>query len=1027
LRNLYESSNYLTTVTPTGVCCGVSALAYGGSKDGHARWEVAYGGGTGALIWVRLPNSPTSAGITSNYETINSGVHQIRDVVIDPNDYTVAYAATDIGVFRRSAGSAAGVGTWTKITKSLFDGSFQFQSLAYIPGPTPAETALLAGSQLGIFRITDPNHARADVAWTQLGRNLPNALISDLDYISVDPSKFDARRTLTNSDDLLLVGTLGRGAWTLSAASVAATQVPILKITGQATGTTVTLSRNPFDQSLLDVTIGPLGAAHFSAPILSIFQVEFDGQDGVKDTLIVDSTYGTLSFPGGILFKGGTGGDDLVLKGEKVYGIPSTPSSSVDNHDGTFDNTYSIDDVTGGGTEKITFASFLAGTDNVVTTDLHTASVWEKAVDGLMRSMRATPGANTELAVLGRALPGVISGAVRTPTEAIEHNIGPGEESGEEEITAGGADGFSRLLEFANGTTLRDLIANGTITSTADLLAQLQNLPGVTSVTNTGTDTEPRIVLNLTKTLEGSSAISATFDKFGGHVELRGFADVSVDVQLNVVFGIDSDGNFYLETNGSSPEFVASNIQVTGSLEGEGQLGILEIKLDDAAVSINGVSVTVDLATAGDRLYLADLNPATLEDKAAITATGGPGDDAVLTGHVAASAAIPGLDDIDIGEGTLTVTWADISDPLTVQASFTGGLDDYLKVRAEELHELLVKVRDATELLSQYAPASFQGGLDKVIAVISTFDKLVVDATSDVSGSVSFETIQDLMARISRELNQELAQFGLRLDGSVLTWDFALDSLGLDELQFGVTGFQSTLANLHFTFAVDLSKLVSIGGGSTFSIAHAFSLEIRGDVSDIDVLNLLTGGAGFAVTHRFVDADVDGGGFNAAGGVDLHDAELTTFGLDLDEAAPTDPETRFLQVGTDDVGLRLEDGKLAVAALSPADGADTRRWDAIKATGLTGHLSLGPLASATVTGADIAINLASGGATPLDWTAALDINQDGTFHDALVVDTSPTTSLTIDFTTELVDVSGNLDSISIADGFVTGTAHFSIK
>src|SRR5439155_7085555 len=124
-------------------------------------------------------------------------------------------------------------------------------------------------------------------------------------------------------------------------------------------------------------------------------------------------------------------------------------------------------------------------------------------------------------------------------------------------------------------------------------------------------------------------------------------------------------------------------------------------------------------------------------------------------------------------------------------------------------------------------------------------------------------------------------------------------------------------------------------------------------VTDINLFGALTGGVAFEVSRKAVDINVDGGSFNPGGGVDLSGALLTTFGLSLDEAAPADPETLFLRLGTPDYSLSVDDGSLAVALLAPADSSDTRRWRAIRATGLRGSLDLGGFVTATAPGIDV--------------------------------------------------------------------------
>ena len=56
--------------------------------------------------------------------------------------------------------------------------------------------------------------------WTQVGQGLPDALVTSLSFTAINPADYAARRAIS-SDDILLAGTLGRGAFTLANADVA--------------------------------------------------------------------------------------------------------------------------------------------------------------------------------------------------------------------------------------------------------------------------------------------------------------------------------------------------------------------------------------------------------------------------------------------------------------------------------------------------------------------------------------------------------------------------------------------------------------------------------------------------------------------------------------------------------------------------------------------------------------------------------------------------------------------------------------
>ena len=57
--------------------------------------------------------------------------------------------------------------------------STAFRSLEFVE-TTAGTDALLVGTTLGIYRALDP---AADDVWTEVGRNLPNLLVTDLDFV----------------------------------------------------------------------------------------------------------------------------------------------------------------------------------------------------------------------------------------------------------------------------------------------------------------------------------------------------------------------------------------------------------------------------------------------------------------------------------------------------------------------------------------------------------------------------------------------------------------------------------------------------------------------------------------------------------------------------------------------------------------------------------------------------------------------------------------------------------------------------
>src|SRR5262249_12934643 len=141
-----------------------------------------------------------------------------------------------------------------------------------------------------------------------------------------------------------------------------------------------------------------------------------------------------------------------------------------------------------------------------------------------------------------------------------------------------------------------------------------------------------------------------------------------------------------------------------------------------------------------------------------------------------------------------------------------------------------------------------------------------------------------------------------------------------------------------------------------------------GDVTDLSIAaGLITGHSGFSVTLDTVDADLNGDNTIDATAGDVNDGTLFTLSLtDL-----------HLNIGTSDFGVSITGGEVDIAALTPATPAgpatDTRQWVGIQATGLSGSLTLGTIASASVNGLNVHVNRATGTFDP-DGTGTADID-----------------------------------------------------
>ena len=410
------------------------------------------------------------------------------------------------------------------------------------------------------------------------------------------------------------------------------------------------------------------------------------------------------------------------------------------------------------------------------------------------------------------------------------------------------------------------------------------------------------------------------------------------------------------------------------------------------------------------------------------SASGGP---LVLHAGVSASALLPGGDEpFSLGSADLTATWQDVNDPLNVNVQLTGGLTDFLSVRVQELLDVLQKLRDLTTQLDGSIPPDLQKGLDQVISVVKAFnDNVVAALTNPNGGGTVAVSLQDVIERVTMRLNAELSQFGIHFDLATrkLTWDFDLGGLGLAGLGLGTDDVHATINSLHLLVGIDFSRLVDVlHDGSLYSIRNALSIKVSGEISDIDVFDVFTGGFTFDFAEQTVDVSLDGGSTAA-----IHDALLVTFGLGLDEAAPADPETRFLRVGVgDDYSLTIQDGSLAVAVLSAptpttAGASDDRRWVAVEVHGLSGSLHLGDFVNADASGIDVLVNAASGAfdpdgtgtsvtqATALNWRTSVDLQAGA---DTFGADPVTVRSQTIDLTTGGFTIAGELTNSKLSMG-----------
>jgi uncharacterized repeat protein (TIGR01451 family) len=185
-NSTYESLNQGTTIMEVGPGIGVNrehAIAYGGRRGGVDNPDVLYVG-SGVRVFVRT----TAGGALNATAPLPAGAGIVRDIALDTDDWMTAFVVDNNQVFVTNDAGA----TWTDITGNLSD--VDLQAVEFVPATS---RAVVVGGQGGVFLMRTNNPS----VWERLGMGLPNAPVFELHY--------------DHRDDVLLAGTLGRGAWLL--------------------------------------------------------------------------------------------------------------------------------------------------------------------------------------------------------------------------------------------------------------------------------------------------------------------------------------------------------------------------------------------------------------------------------------------------------------------------------------------------------------------------------------------------------------------------------------------------------------------------------------------------------------------------------------------------------------------------------------------------------------------------------------------------------------------------------------------
>ena len=179
-ENIDEGDEFLP-LNPVGTVNGSSRplsnpIAYGGFANGTGNEDVLWIGAEGDL---RLRTSGTGLpAVVPNYTTAPVNGDVVIDVVMDPEDWHRAYILDNSGnVFEAVSDDAGTTVTFTEVTGNLGQVATSLRVLEVVR--VDGKLVLLAGGRLGVYRVVNPS---PDSTWSELGANLPNAPVNDIQY-----------------------------------------------------------------------------------------------------------------------------------------------------------------------------------------------------------------------------------------------------------------------------------------------------------------------------------------------------------------------------------------------------------------------------------------------------------------------------------------------------------------------------------------------------------------------------------------------------------------------------------------------------------------------------------------------------------------------------------------------------------------------------------------------------------------------------------------------------------------------------
>jgi hypothetical protein len=784
MTGVYESFDAgatINNVSPQGMTGNVTTLASGVPTNADA----AYFATSTGQIWVR-----TIAG--ANFTQTNWKGAAAQRIVIDPDNYRIAYIVDSSAKVWRTTDTGA---TWQDITSNLGNLTSAVQTIE-IYDPTPlnsqGDEVLLAGGLGGVFRLLRPADPTIG-SWTLYGTGLPNALVTDLHYVPLNQG--------SGFGDLLLAGTLGRGAWTIPAASQTLTKATILQISqviGDFGFSVVRLALDASDPRILDVFFGTESQPGFSCPEAVLQEIDVTGLQ--NDTLIVDNSNGLINVPK-IFFDGGALSNTLEIQS----GSDSLPENAV----------FDVGTISGLGPGILQYRNV----SNLSVTGGNGRN--DYTINGLGQQVSATitigDGDQDAVDVEGNQGPVTIFlGQARDSVDIGLHSHTLSAIQGSVTVHGGAAAfGFLGIHDEAEGVpatwslTAAGVQRQGSAPINYDFMDEVEVDGGAGGGVYNVQDTLSSTTLNLTA---GKAPSTVNVEK------------TTVDLSINAGSG---GGGVNVGSAGS-----VQNIMGVVSLSGIG-IGIL---VDDSNDPTTGLAPTLSASS------LTGLAPATIDysqaQLAALDVRGGSGGDRF----------------------TVTGTPFNVPyNPLTTLQAGSGGASDTVNVRATVGRLVIGQGRgNSTVTIGSLAPA-LGGVLDSIAGPVNVTDfightALIIDDSGDSLGRSATITAGSVTGLSIAPINyaagpvSSVAIHGGGAPSTSSTFRIQSTSPAAPVTITGGTGINTLVGpNTSSTWS-----FTSIGGGSVGNVRFSAMLNVRGGTATDTfkfspagaLLGLLAGGGG---------------------------------------------------------------------------------------------------------------------------------------------------------------------------------------